>query len=374
MGRTLRVSAAGADPIDWTKDTLFTKSPMKRRKLCPRRRNKRLLKLPRQHFDKDLTIYRWERYVTLEIESFSFCLIKLTQDEYDIYNRFHGRIENQVAQLRTIIDEFSRRSKERVWLKNQSSGELDDSKIVDGLSGEKLVFKRRGIATDSAVDSGSGSNPESLLKRVEMVMDVSGSMYRFNGTDRRLERMLETALMIMSAMPSCDPDSFEQNNILQYCLSGHSGDTEYIPFVQPGSVPQNESERFMILQSMIAHAQFCRSGDHTLEAIDAAINRVIDSTKDDSIGSQRYVLVVSDANFRRYGISTKRLSQVMKRDPRVQVHLILIASLGDEAEKTAAALPDGQCHVCDGSSSTDMVGVFKNILMATGGVLDTSSF
>ena len=145
------------------------------------------------------------------------------QDEYDIYNRFHGRIENQVAQLRTIIDEFSRRSKERVWLRNQSSGELDDAKIVDGLSGEKLVFKRRGIASDSTVDSGSGSNPESLLKRVEVVMDVSGSMYRFNGTDRRLERMLETALMIMSAMPSSDSDSSDQNNILQYCLSGHSG-------------------------------------------------------------------------------------------------------------------------------------------------------
>lgn len=280
-----------------------------------------------------------------------------------------------MAQLRTIIDEFSRRSKERVWLRNQSSGELDDSKIVDGLAGEKLVFKRRGILNDSPVDSASNSNPESLLKRLEIVMDVSGSMYRFNGTDRRLERMLETAMMIMSAMPSTEADSAHGGaNVLQYSLSGHSGDTDFIPFVQPGKEPRNESERFMILQSMIAHTQYCMSGDHTLEAIDAAVTRVADSTKDESVSSQRFVIVVSDANFRRYGISTKMLTAAMTKDPRVQVHLVLIASLGDEAEKTARALPDGQCHVCDGSSSTDLVGVFKDILMGTGGVLDTSNF
>jgi hypothetical protein len=288
-------------------------------------------------------------------------------------------VENQVSQLRTIIDEFSRRSKERVWLRNQSSGELDDAKIVDGLAGERLVFKRRGISGDSQVDAANSGNPESVLKRLEVVMDVSGSMYRFNGTDGRLERMLETALMVMSAMPAAgdgdgEAGAGEGGNVLQYSLSGHSGDAEFIPFVQPGQEPRNESERFMILQSMIAHSQFCMSGDHTLEAIDAAVTRVIDATKDESVGSQRYVIVVSDANFRRYGISSKRLTQAMTRDPRVQVHLVLIASLGDEASKTARALPDGQCHVCDGSSDEDLVGVFKNILMGTGGVLDTSSF
>lgn len=277
-------------------------------------------------------------------------------------------------QLKTIIEEFSLRSKERVWLRNQSSGELDDAKIIDGLSGEKLVFKRRGIANDSQVDNANSNNPDSIQKRIEVVMDVSGSMYRFNGTDRRLERMLETALMIMAAMPSSNSESSESSNILQYCLSGHSGDTDYISFVTPDKIPQNESERFMVLQSMIAHTQYCMSGDHTLEAIEAAVARVVDSTKDESVSCQRYVLVVSDANFRRYGISTSLLTQAMTKDPRVQVHLILIAGLGDEAAKTAAALPDGQCHVCDGSSSTDLVGVFKNILTARGGVLDTSSF
>ncbi len=34
-------------------------------------------------------------------------------------------------------------------------------------------------------------------KRLLFVLDVSGSMYRFNGADHRLERLMETALLIM---------------------------------------------------------------------------------------------------------------------------------------------------------------------------------
>ena len=33
-----------------------------------------------------------------------------------------------------------------------------------------------------------------------LVVDVSGSMYRFNGHDQRLERMLESTLMVMEAL------------------------------------------------------------------------------------------------------------------------------------------------------------------------------
>ena len=36
-------------------------------------------------------------------------------------------------------------------------------------------------------------------KRIRLVVDVSGSMFRFNGHDGRLERTLEAALMVMEA-------------------------------------------------------------------------------------------------------------------------------------------------------------------------------
>lgn len=36
-------------------------------------------------------------------------------------------------------------------------------------------------------------------KRIKLVVDVSGSMYRFNGHDGRLDRTLESMLMVMEA-------------------------------------------------------------------------------------------------------------------------------------------------------------------------------
>lgn len=39
---------------------------------------------------------------------------------------------------------FQAKGKERQWLKNQATGELDDAKIIDGLTGEKTIYKRRG--------------------------------------------------------------------------------------------------------------------------------------------------------------------------------------------------------------------------------------
>lgn len=37
-------------------------------------------------------------------------------------------------------------------------------------------------------------------KKLRLLMDVSGSMYRFNGHDGRLEREMETAIMAMEAL------------------------------------------------------------------------------------------------------------------------------------------------------------------------------
>ena len=41
--------------------------------------------------------------------------------------------------------------------------------------------------------------PQTKPKLLRLVVDVSGSMYRFNGHDGRLEREMEVALMVMEA-------------------------------------------------------------------------------------------------------------------------------------------------------------------------------
>ncbi len=136
---------------------------------------------------------------------------------------------------------------------------MDDSKLVDGLSGERLVFKRRGYSDNSLADqtntSDDGPAPK---KRIQFVMDVSGSMMRFNGMDRRLERMLEASLLIMEALPrkglmnttteeGVEEDASNNNNnnaelaeLLEYSISGHSGDTADELFVDFPSEDDDE--------------------------------------------------------------------------------------------------------------------------------------
>lgn len=46
---------------------------------------------------------------------------------------------------------------------------------------------------------------QQLPKQLRLVVDVSGSMYRFNGLDGRLERVMEAACLVMEAF-----DKYEQ--------------------------------------------------------------------------------------------------------------------------------------------------------------------
>ena len=47
-------------------------------------------------------------------------------------------------------------------------------------------------------------------------MDVSGSMYRFNGQDKRLDRLLESVCMIMESFAGYETK-------YTFSIAGHSG-------------------------------------------------------------------------------------------------------------------------------------------------------
>ena len=130
-------------------------------------------------------------------------------------------------------------------------GELDDTRLIEGITGEKTIYKRRGEQ-----DPEPGA-PQEKPKRVRLVVDVSGSMYRFNGHDQRLDRMMESTLMVMEAL-----EGYSER--LVYDIVGHSGEENDLPFTSLNHPPTNEKERLDVLKTMHAHAQFCMSGDHTL--------------------------------------------------------------------------------------------------------------
>jgi hypothetical protein len=273
--------------------------------------------------------------------------IELGEAENDAYESYFSRVKPQVAQLQNVLENVRARAKERTWLKNTTFGELDDSKIVDGAAGERNVYKRRGS------EESTPGTPQKKPKQLRFVFDVSGSMYRFNGQDGRLDRLLETAVMVMSALDGL-------GNRFQYSIVGHSGDGPNIPFVNLNDPPKDRGEQLRILQRMVAHTQFCMSGDSTLEATEHAIEEVSQSCDN---SDESFVFVVSDANLRRYGISPHDLGTILSSNSNVNACAIFIASLADEAARIEAALPAGTGHICFDTS--DLPQLFRNLFAAS---------
>ena len=182
--------------------------------------------------------------------------IKMQEFEFNAYMMFKKKIENEVSQLRDIFMS-NKNNNERSWLKNQSQGEIDENKLVDGILGEKNIYKKRSPpdSPDSINNQDKFSKKNNKRKRFNFIVDVSASMYRFQGMDQRLERMIEVVLLILESMPI-------DSHLYDYAITGHSGDSSQIKFVEWGNnKPQNEKERFEILQSMIAHSQYCLAGN-----------------------------------------------------------------------------------------------------------------
>ncbi|KAB5577077.1 hypothetical protein PHYPO_G00205820 [Pangasianodon hypophthalmus] len=262
-------------------------------------------------------------------KAFKERLKEIQMSEYDAatYERFSGAVRRQVQSLRIILDSLQAKGKERQWLKNQALGELDDAKIIDGLTGEKAIYKRRGELEPEL------GTPQQKPKRLRLLADVSGSMYRFNGVDGRLERSMEAVCMVMEAL-----ESYE--NKFKYDIVGHSGDGFDIELVRCDKVPKNNKQRLKVLKTMHAHSQFCMSGDYTLEGTEHAVKELAREEAD-----EHFVIVLSDANLERYGISPDRFARALTSNPQVHAFAIFIGSLGDQAERLQRTLPAGRSFV-----------------------------
>lgn len=72
-------------------------------------------------------------------------------------------------------------------------------------------------------------------------MDVSGSMYRFNSYDGRLDRELEAVVLVMEAF-----EGFEDK--IKYDIIGHSGEEYNLTFVKRNDPPKDNMERLNIIR------------------------------------------------------------------------------------------------------------------------------
>ena len=105
------------------------------------------------------------------------------------YEKWQSKVAKEIGQLRGVLESIEATKRPRVWLSNEVSihsstkvhGELDERKLVETIVGDSNVYKKRG-------EERNPFEPQELPKRIKFLMDVSGSMYRFNSQDGRLDR------------------------------------------------------------------------------------------------------------------------------------------------------------------------------------------
>lgn len=166
--------------------------------------------------------------------------IRMSEYDHGLYSQFSDAVQREVQALRVILGSLQAKSNERQWCRHQTSGELDDTKLIESLTGEKTIYRRR---TEKEPEIGA---PQLKPKRLRLVVDVSGSMYRFNSYDGRLDREMEACVMVMEAF-----NGYE--NKFQYDIVGHSGDDYRITFVDHTQPPANNKQRLEIIKVRISN-------------------------------------------------------------------------------------------------------------------------
>eukprot|EP01060_Flectonema_neradi_P029995 TRINITY_DN4267_c0_g1_i1.p1 TRINITY_DN4267_c0_g1~~TRINITY_DN4267_c0_g1_i1.p1 ORF type:complete len:1813 (+),score=366.76 TRINITY_DN4267_c0_g1_i1:45-5441(+) len=259
------------------------------------------------------------------------------------YHRLCEAVGQEIKSLRGLLETVEAKEKERIWLKNQMAGDLDDGRIVDGITGEKTIFRKR--STNKPPPGAMQRKPKRLL----FAFDCSASMARFDPEDRRLARSAAVAVLIMEGFAAF-PHKYD------YSIIGHNGDTPCIEIVPFGNHPRTELERFEVVKAIYGGTS-CKTGDNTLGAAKYAIDKVVEESGDDY-----FVVLLSDANVSQYGIDAKNLSEFLMSDPRVTSHVVLIAS-EHGAVNLAHSLPAGTGHLI--TDTADLPKVFRKLFEAS---------
>ncbi|OJT05693.1 von Willebrand factor A domain-containing protein 8 [Trametes pubescens] len=266
--------------------------------------------------------------------------LNMSAGEAKGYGALFTAVEGHIASLHDLLENLAAREEERIWVKRQTDGELDDGRLTEGLTGEATVYKRRGMAKPEM------GRPQLKPKRIRFLFDVSASMYRFQ-YDGRLKRSMETAVMLMETF-----DRLSRKEKYVWDIYGHSGDSASIPLVEAGQELEIR-DRWKVVDKMETITQYTFAGDYTLEAIDKAVVDIAQFDADDW-----FVIAITDANFARYGITGEEIQRAMNRNPKVHTALICIGE-GAEATWIPKNLPGRGYRVAD---TAGIPAVLRSIL------------
>ncbi|KAJ3836001.1 hypothetical protein F5878DRAFT_663373 [Lentinula raphanica] len=253
------------------------------------------------------------------------------------YGELLKATQAHMLSLFDLLEHLAAKEEERVWVKRQTDGELDDSRLTEGITGEATVYKRR------MMEKPEIGRPQIKPKRIRFIFDLSASMYRFQ-YDGRLQRSLEAAVMLMETF-----DRLSRKDKYIWDMYGHSGDEPLIPLVTAEQPPTEVKERWKVTEKMCMIPQYCFAGDNT------GVDEVAKSEADDW-----FVITITDANFGRYQITPEEISKAMRRHSKVHTALICIGE-GASTPWITKNLPGMAFQVKD---TIDIPLVLRSILIA----------
>ncbi|PPQ92175.1 hypothetical protein CVT25_008949 [Psilocybe cyanescens] len=267
--------------------------------------------------------------------------LDMSASEAKGYGQLIGATEAHMASLLDLLEHLAAKEEERVWVKRQIDGELDDSRLTEGLTGESTVYKRRGMEKPEI------GRPQVKPKRIKFIFDLSASMYRFQ-YDGRLQRSMETAAMLMETF-----ERLSRKDKYVWDMCGHSGDGPDITLTEAGKPPTDLKERWKVTEKMYMIPQYAFAGDFTVEAITKGVTEIAKYDADDW-----FVIAITDANFGRYQITPEELTRAMRHNPKVNTALICIGE-GAEASWITKSLPGRGFRV---ANTGDIPNVLRSIL------------
>eukprot|EP00759_Apiculatamorpha_spiralis_P049025 PhF_6_TR44166/c0_g1_i1/m.67642 len=224
------------------------------------------------------------------------------------YATLYNEVEPLISALRNVWNSAAAKEKERTWLRGQSQGDLDDNRVVDAVIGDSNVFRRRGKATPVL------GLPQRHPKYIHLVMDLSASMSRFNGFDKRLDLCAQAAILVMESL-------HPYGTKFKLSMSGHSGSSDDVMLLDLKENIANPTVRGNVIERMYNHSMMSQSGDHTLEGIQKAAKKLRDIPNADD----RIVIAFSDANLGGYGITPDALKACVMAYANVGVYVVFVA-------------------------------------------------
>ena len=63
------------------------------------------------------------------------------------YNAYKEAVLHETRELRVVLEGLEAKKQERVWRKHQIAGDLDENKLIEGLTGERNIYKTRAEET-----------------------------------------------------------------------------------------------------------------------------------------------------------------------------------------------------------------------------------